>query len=467
MSASVGLLAALLALGMSSAPGRRELRWFSGCAALATLFNVSNVLVTMRVPTELVLCGSRLNLFFGGLHTAAWFQYTAVRERRSLTKLEHGIVLGAVLLSLAALVPGLVLEDRLFTRDVPWLGVTYADAPPTTFGLAVYAYHAAGLLLLVVHYAVQRARGAREVTAQCVALGAVFLAIVHDALESVGTIGGPYLLDVALFVMVIAVGGSLTSSFVTNARALEISSRKLAGAQEQLVKRERLAALGELAAVVAHEVRNPLAVVFNATAGLRRAAPGSADHEALLSIVQEEAEHLRDIVSDLLEFASPRPPLFAPVALDEVVKGGVEAARREAHALEDDVVFEVETESTRTFCDERLVRQAVINLVTNALHAPGRRGPVRVLIESVAADERQEDSLEIRVIDDGRGIAADLQERIFTPFYTTRPSGTGLGLAVVRSSAEAHGGEVVVSGTPGGGATFTVRLPRREGPASA
>lgn len=124
-----------------------------------------------------------------------------------------------LLLSLAALVPGLVLQDQLFTRDVPWLGVTYSDASPTTFGFSVYAFHAAGLLLLLVRYLVKRVRGERDVTAQCVALAAVILAVVHDSLESAGLIGGPYVLDCALLVMVLAVGGALTSSFVANARA--------------------------------------------------------------------------------------------------------------------------------------------------------------------------------------------------------------------------------------------------------
>ena len=442
---------------MSSAPGRRDLRWFGACAAFAALFNLSNALVTLpSVPLETLLVLSRFNLFFGGLHSTTWFKYTAVREKRPLARLELGIVVIGILLSAASLVPGLVLEDRLFAREVLWLDVTYADAPPTSFGQLAYAFHAAGLLLLLVHYVRRRAAGEREITAQLVALGAVFLAVVHDALASMGIIRSPYMLEIALFVMVLAVGGSVTKSFVANARALEVSARSLEAAHEQLVKRERLAALGELAAVVAHEVRNPLAVVFNATAGLRKANASPPDREALLAIVQEEAEHLRDIVGDLLEFARPRPPLLAEVALDEVAKVAIEAARAEAGALASDVELEAApADALVTVCDERLVRQAVINLVANALQAPGRRGAVRVTVEGDA------DSLTIRVIDDGQGIPLALRERVFTPFYTTRPSGTGLGLAVVRNSAEAHGGNVIVTGTSGGGATFALRLPRK------
>ena len=138
------------------------------------------------------------------------------------------------------------------------------------------------------------------------------------------------------------------------------------------------------------------------------------------------------------------------------MKVAIEAARNEAGAPASEVVLETAPADTLlTVCDERLVRQAVINLVANALHAPQRRSAVRVAVESDA------ESLVIRVADDGQGIPPALRERVLTPFYTTRPSGTGLGLAVVRNSAEAHGGDVVVTGTEGGGATFTMRLPRK------
>jgi two-component system sensor histidine kinase HydH len=450
----------LLALGMSSAPGRRELRWFALCAAVAALFNLSNVLVTIRAPLATVLVTSRLSVVLGGFHTAAWFKYAATQERRSLTPIERTIVAVTLVLSVVAMVPGVMLEDHLFTRVVPSLGVTYADAPPTALGKLTLAMQAGGLLFVFLRYLKRRLDGDREHDAQCVALGAVLVGAGHDALESAGVIDGPYILDYALLVMVLAVGGSLTRSFVTNAHALEVSSRNLAAAHEQLVKRERLAALGELAAVVAHEVRNPLAVVFNATAGLRKAAPGSTDHEALIRIVQEEAEHLRDMVTDLLEFARPRPPVFAQIAVDEAVRSAIDAARGEAGAADDDVTFDVERGLSQHSCDERLVRQAVINLVANALHAPERRGPVRVRLQTlVDGDGQKIDGVVISVADDGQGIAPELRERIFTPFFSTRPKGTGLGLAVVRSSAEAHGGDVVLSDTPGGGATFTLRLP--------
>lgn len=453
MAGTIGLLAALLALGMSSAPGRLELRWFALIAACAALFDLSNVCVTLRVPEATVLVLSRFCLFFGGLHATAWFKFYALQVGRPLTRGERVFVAGGVALAFLSLVPDVVLASFLYERTIPWLGVTYADAPPTTFGVFAFAYHLLGLVFLLARYLI----GWRnvELRAPCIALAAVVGGVAHDGLVSSGHLQDPYVLDMGVLILVLFVGGWLTRSFVANAKALETSLRDLAHAHAELVKKERLAALGELAAVVAHEVRNPLAVVFNALASLRKTRASDAPrHDELVGILQEEAERLRDIVSDLLEFARPRPPVFALAALDETVTGAVGAAC-EALAFPE-VAVEVSCAPLPSIrCDERLVRQAIVNLVTNALQAPGRKGAVRV---DVALRDA---ALVVSVSDDGAGVPAEDAERIFTPFYSTRPSGTGLGLAVVRACAEAHDGTVTLRDTPGGGATFTMRFPRR------
>lgn len=453
-SASVGLLAALLALGLSSAPGWRELRWFGIAAALAALFNLANAPVTLDFSADFVILCSRLQLFFGGLHAAAWFKYDAVHERRALTRFEKGAIAGGIFFSCLSLVPKVVLLDHSVPRHIAWLGVTYRDPPPTTLGNIAIAYYLANIAFLFIRSTRQWLGGDDSSRAEALALGAVFFGAVHDGLASSDVIRSPYLLDLSLLVLVLIVGGSITSRVVASARALEASSRKLEAAQTELVAKERLAALGELSAVVAHEVRNPLAVVFNALANLRRTQPGSTEHTALVAIIQEEAERLRDIVSDLLEFASPRPPILSPALLDEVVRGAVDAAKNGAAKANDDVVVEV-TAPTELECDERLVRQAVVNLVTNALHASGRKGPVHV---SVKPSER--DGLVVRVADDGDGVPDEMRERVFTPFFSTRPQGTGLGLAVVRRCAEAHGGRVSLAPKNGRGAVFELELPR-------
>lgn len=458
-SGVVGLLAALLVFGMSSAPGWYELRWFAACAAFAALFNLSNALVTLRVELPILLVACRLTLLFAGLHGVAWFFYTAARERRRLSRWEGALVAGGLVLSGLALVPGVLLENRLFVRHVAVLDVTYADAPPTSLGSFAFLYYGFCSLLLFVRYVHRSVRVGGE-TAHCIALFAVIAGSLHDSLATLGIINHPYVLDLSLLVLVLAVGGSLVSRFVASAFALEKSSRELAIAQDKLVKRERLAALGELSAVVAHEVRNPVAVVFNAVAQLRKVGPGGAEHKELLDIVQEEAERLRDTVSELLDFARPHPPLLAAAAIDDVVRGAIAAALRGAGAAAEMVESSFEEDIAPVSCDERLVHQAVVNLVANALQAVNRRRPVRVTVSS------KHSYVAVVVSDDGDGIPRDLQERVFTPFFSTRPSGTGLGLAVVRRCAEAHAGTVELRTTQGGGATFELRLRREVSPSS-
>ena len=195
--------------------------------------------------------------------------------------------------------------------------------------------------------------------------------------------------------------------------------------------------------------------MFNATAGLRRAKPDSPDHAALVAIVQEEAKRLRDIVSDLLEFATPRSPMLSSAPFADVVRGAVDMARTVVGSTLEETVLTLDPEVGQVECDERLVRQAVVNLVTNALQTVGRLSAVRVEVAHEA------ETLEVRVSDDGDGVPVELRDRIFTPFFSTRPKGTGLRLAVVRRCAEAHGGEIVLRETEGGGATFALQLPRR------
>ena len=455
-SATVGMLAALLALGMSSAPGWRELRAFAACSAFAALFTLANIVITLPVPQANLLFGSRLSLFFGGCHGVAWYFYSAAQERRHLLQWERAVVAGAVLLSALSLVPHVVLSDVILSR--PWRGLTYRDAMPTPLGEFAFGYHAVGLAILFVRYLRRWRAGFVGAVAHAIPLGAAVAGAVHDGLAESGVVGGPYLLDAALFVLVVSVGASFTSRFVLSARALEAKSRELQGAQEELLKRERLAALGELAAVVAHEVRNPLAIVLNAIATLPKTVPGSEDSTALLAIVKEEAERLRDIVSSLLDFARPRAPAIAPAALDCVVAAAVDAARLAANVGPEAINVDVEPDLGAWFCDAQLVHQAVVNLTTNALQATGRKSAVGVTARSNGTGD---DAIAtISVADDGLGVPEELRERIFTPFFSTRPSGSGLGLAVVQRCAEAHGGDLSVTTTPGGGATFTLRLPQ-------
>jgi two-component system sensor histidine kinase HydH len=250
---------------------------------------------------------------------------------------------------------------------------------------------------------------------------------------------------------------SQLAAAVENARLyedLKSSYGELALAQAKLVQRERLAALGELAAVVAHEVRNPLGAMFNALSGLRRMLGESGEVGVLLSILGEESDRINRIIGDLLDFA--RPPDLA------VGRGSLTSAVQEAMSAAlsvpgIEVQCRIEPGLDQARMDQRQIRQALLNLFHNAVQAMPTGGHVRIWVHRV--ERRGIPAVAIDVADSGPGIAPGLIERIFEPFYTTKASGTGLGLAVVRRIAEGHGGNVEVRNGDIRGAVFSLLLP--------
>ncbi len=243
-----------------------------------------------------------------------------------------------------------------------------------------------------------------------------------------------------------AVAGTLTH--VSLLHDLKLSYERLADAQRELVVRERLAAIGEFAAVVAHEVRNPLGAILNAVALLRRTVEGP-EAPGLVDIVGEESSRLSQIVSDLIDFARPNPPTFRDESLVRIVECAIEGVRAShPHAR---FVLIADEAPALVRLDARLMRQAMVNLLVNAVQASPSGAEVRIVVA------REEDRARIALADRGEGIVDTT--RIFEPFFTTKPTGTGLGLSVVRRVIEAHGGEVRVESSPGLGSTFVVFVP--------
>lgn len=243
---------------------------------------------------------------------------------------------------------------------------------------------------------------------------------------------------------------------VANARLdadLRASHRALARAQKELVEKERLAVLGELSAVVAHEVRNPLGVIFNSISSLRRLVRLEGDAKTLFEIVEEEANRLDRIVNDLLEFARPHPANPSWVDVGALVSSALSTyPRPESIALE----LVVEEDLPEVHADERLVRQALLNLVQNAIHAMPKGGSLRV--ETRRAERDGKRYVQIAVTDHGPGIPEEIRNKIFEPFFTTKATGSGLGLALVKRIVEAHGGRVLLRTALGEGSTFILEF---------
>lgn len=246
------------------------------------------------------------------------------------------------------------------------------------------------------------------------------------------------------------------SAALTNARLLadlRVSYERLARAQQELVQRERLAALGELAAVVAHEVRNPLAAIFNSVSMLERLVSAPSDAACLIHIVKEKSERLNQIVDDLIDFARPHPPVPREESIAAIARGAIESVR--ARFPESAFIIRIdESEETLVWVDERMVRQALLNLLLNAVQASREASEIVV---SIAVVERG--FVRVAVVDRGAGVPDGVAARIFEPFFTTKPTGTGLGLSVVKRIAESHGGRIELSSEVGRGSTFALLLP--------
>jgi PAS domain S-box-containing protein len=238
----------------------------------------------------------------------------------------------------------------------------------------------------------------------------------------------------------------------------DITARK--AAEHTLVQQAALAKVGQMAAVVAHEVRNPLAGIKGVMQVLMARRPdGDADVPVMSDIVAR-IDSLSELVNDLMLFARPRAPRPTELPLRPLVVEAITLVRRDPAGAS--VQIDIEGADGTIVADAELMRAALLNLLLNAAQAVGDRGTIQV---------RTTVSSEVAVIeirDNGPGIPASLQERVLEPFFTTKARGGGLGLPIAKRSAELHGGSLALSSPETGGtvATLTLPLPAARRPAS-
>lgn len=239
-------------------------------------------------------------------------------------------------------------------------------------------------------------------------------------------------------------------------------------AQADLAHATRVATLGELTASIAHEVSQPLmAVVTNGEAGmrwLRRDPPDLAEVETALGRVIAEGRRASDIVKRIRAFLRKAPSLQDALAVGALVEEAAALVQRELVRAGIRLQVEIETGLPDVRGDRIQLQQILVNLLVNANQAMAGHAGERVL--TVAASRTSDNGVAIEVADTGPGIAADHLQRLFDPFFTTKPDGMGMGLAICRTTAEAHGGRLSVESLPNQGATFRLTLPAIEGGAT-
>jgi signal transduction histidine kinase len=199
-------------------------------------------------------------------------------------------------------------------------------------------------------------------------------------------------------------------------------------------------------------------VIFNSVGTLKRLLKPSGDVDLLLGIIGEEADRLNRMVGDLLDYSRPLQPALQPVPLKPLIEEALESARKQTGTLADVVKQKVSVANglPPLRADSRLLRQALVNLFLNALQAMPKGGELRVRAD--AATVAGQPAAQIVIRDTGPGVPPDARQRIFQPFFTTKATGTGLGLAVVKRIIEGHRGDIALAdATPG--AEFRLRIP--------
>jgi signal transduction histidine kinase len=248
----------------------------------------------------------------------------------------------------------------------------------------------------------------------------------------------------------------------SNQTALAISRafiyRDMSLKDKQIIQAEKMAAIGELAAGIAHEIRNPLGIITGSAETVRKHEDRKI-REEMTKYILEESQRINGLISTFLDFARPNEPKLVSCDLREILEKTFLLLSPQAKTLGVEIKREIPQKPLQVSIDPDQMRQAFTNLGVNALEAMPQGGILKVTILDNARDK-----VLVRFSDTGKGISKEVAAKVFDPFFTTKEGGTGLGLSIAHRIITQHGGEIHVEGEEGKGSTFTITLPlKREG----
>jgi hypothetical protein len=223
--------------------------------------------------------------------------------------------------------------------------------------------------------------------------------------------------------------------------------------QKQLLRMERLSIMGETAAVVAHELRNPLVAIGGFARTLQRALPENDPNRQFAAIITDEVARLERIIHDLLDFIRPKKILRKLVAVDELVGETAQMYEKKMGEQKIRLALSLKAPGVKSRINPGEIQQVLQNLIVNAMQAMEAGGVIEVRTEAQPAGVR------VEVCDGGPGIPEEIKQKLFAPFFTTKPAGSGLGLAISSQIIKGHGGQLTCGNRPGGGAVFAFTLP--------
>lgn len=383
---------------------------------------------------------------------------------------------------IVAMVPGAEVEITPFTRGEPKpMDPTAPMGDPANSGTTVYVERSGEVMTRVAHMLVPV--GEREVMLTLrvpIYTGTEVLRAMQNKYMLVLT--AVFILTLGMMIYVFAhslrpltelsetcaaiSAGELraveTGRSSGEVRALEETFNKMVGAlkdkevmEAKLRQAQRLSALGNLAAGIAHDVRNPLNAIKLLSSHAIDTLDNGPDSSAAkpLQTIRREVDRLEEIVSSFLSLARERELVAEPCQVDALLEECLRLFRREAESRGVRLMTELRAGNAELMLDSKHFTRAVLNVLMNALEACPPGGRVRLF------SRRNERQIEVEIRDDGPGIPREVLERMFEPYYTTKPGGTGLGLAITRGIIEEHGGTIEVSSSPGQGCQVLITFP--------
>jgi signal transduction histidine kinase len=455
MACMFAISVAALCWLFARAPGWAHRRWFSAVALTGAAFSAADIPLLLGASDAVVRFNSQLQLMLGCLHVAAWISYAAACEGRSPGRAARAAQLGLLAVGASVFLPGLAQSGPVRGHTFAPLQLTYRSPELTPWGSAVLVLLVLGFLGLTVFYFRAWRRGVREAGAHLVALVLFSAMALSDSLTAAGLISMPYLIDFAFVVPTFAVARVITTRFIEGARALdelrrtleaqvEARTRALKEAQAALLRSERLAALGEVAACVGQEVSNPLSVVEASVGYLAGALErGERGAEALASVreAREATQRASQVVQKLVSagrLAVVRPTQ-AGLELGPLVQ---EAAARARRACAPAVRFDSGIAPGVWVAGQRdILLQALTSVASHVAQAlPAEGGVVRIDTRAAA----------------GAGALVEvLLEADLSKGASTRPETAEVGLAVANELLHSTQGALRIEG----GARVVVELP--------
>ena len=226
--------------------------------------------------------------------------------------------------------------------------------------------------------------------------------------------------------------------------------------KEQLSRAERLSSLGEMAAKISHEIRNPLGIIRSSTALLKKKMVVVDPSNTIPDVIVEETERLNNIITDFFNYAKPRNPNLTPCRVEEVIDKNLTFLAPQLDGQGYRIQTRYGNNLPEIVADTAMLYQAFLNILINAMQAMPDGGDVQIEIDSTGG------RVQITFLDNGTGIPHDVLEKIWEPFFTTKDFGTGLGLGIVKNIVESHGGNIQMDNRPEGGASVFIELPVKQ-----